>query len=457
MNIDDLISQYIDGDLSEREDERLRSALSEDSDKKKEFDFAVNLHYAMKEDAKNIQIPSALVSDTQDRILMRIMNEKPLIQKQIDRKKFAYRAISAAAAVILFGFSMIKDLPEVRDTYTANKLAKTELTANDKSSSSRSNDRINTQNGSEIKHSKAQRSVQYKSDLVAVVKNTGISSLVDKDAMKALAPENGGKSADVSEPVLSINSDLPKSKSMNEAENRDETNFASSQSRNYFASKNQFALTAGDDNKVSPVFTNQNYRFNSELLESLGESVNTKIETNTYISSNIYNNVSSKGATTLASLTQSIGVRLNENSAIGFEFGYMNFQRFNTKDILVRDENGNLYSDNLNTRNPGVPVPTIRVPFTFKQDFRIFLGAMFYEFNALDAGFLKINTRLGIGGTKAGLINFGRLTAAFNIYNGITANIGVDAKLFQSELGLDNPRKDWRHSFSIVYGLKFDL
>jgi hypothetical protein len=58
MNLDKLISKYIDGELSIKEDLILRELIANDKDAKAAFDSDINLHYLLQNDAKSIEVPS---------------------------------------------------------------------------------------------------------------------------------------------------------------------------------------------------------------------------------------------------------------------------------------------------------------------------------------------------------------------------------------------------------------
>ena len=70
MNLDSLLSKYLDGELTHDEDEQLRSLLSEDKDAKVDFDSAVLLNAAMKDDSESILVPEEVSQETEDNILM---------------------------------------------------------------------------------------------------------------------------------------------------------------------------------------------------------------------------------------------------------------------------------------------------------------------------------------------------------------------------------------------------
>src|SRR5690606_24961107 len=74
MNIDNLISKYLDGELSEAEDLKLRNIITSNDKARDIFNSYIDLHIAAKEDAKSIQTPADLKSDTEDLVLMNIMN-----------------------------------------------------------------------------------------------------------------------------------------------------------------------------------------------------------------------------------------------------------------------------------------------------------------------------------------------------------------------------------------------
>ena len=75
MKLDDLISKYLDGELSYDDDIKLRQMLKDNPDAKADFDAAVLINATIREDASMIKTPSDLLANTEDLVLMRILAE----------------------------------------------------------------------------------------------------------------------------------------------------------------------------------------------------------------------------------------------------------------------------------------------------------------------------------------------------------------------------------------------
>lgn len=114
MNLDELISKYLDGELSNSEDKELRRLLSEDDVAKQSFDAHVLIHAAMKEDASSILPSKELIGRTEDRVLSKILSDKEEEYKPVmvpfffRRRAFAFGG--ALAVLLLISVIIISNL-----------------------------------------------------------------------------------------------------------------------------------------------------------------------------------------------------------------------------------------------------------------------------------------------------------------------------------------------------------
>ena len=119
MNLDKLISKYLDGELNRSEDNELRRLLSDDFVAKETFDAHVLIHAAMKEDAKTITPSAELVSNTEDLILNKFLSEQsfsmPASTSRMHSRTFAYASL--VALLLIFSFISISDL----NIYSSNE------------------------------------------------------------------------------------------------------------------------------------------------------------------------------------------------------------------------------------------------------------------------------------------------------------------------------------------------
>lgn len=113
MNLDNLISKYLDGELTHQEDLYLRELISNDELARDTFNSYVDIHLAAKEDSKDIEIPEDLVSDTEDKVLMKIMNQTPVSNRTVSAsifRSFSFKISSMVAAILIFAVLPISDI-----------------------------------------------------------------------------------------------------------------------------------------------------------------------------------------------------------------------------------------------------------------------------------------------------------------------------------------------------------
>ena len=111
MNLNDLISDYIDGELDQKGDNLLRSLMSEDEKARSEFDDAVLVHMACKEDADAIDAPKELIRETEEKILMKFIGAQPVSTDTVYKKVYRSKAVSVFVVLFfLIGVARIHDL-----------------------------------------------------------------------------------------------------------------------------------------------------------------------------------------------------------------------------------------------------------------------------------------------------------------------------------------------------------
>ena len=109
MNHDELISRYIDGELSPQEDRALREMISADPELSREYQFALDLHFACAVDGKELEPPVDFALAVEDMILSRM--EQANVKKT--RPSLAWtRKIGLAFTVLFLVVSQISDYEE---------------------------------------------------------------------------------------------------------------------------------------------------------------------------------------------------------------------------------------------------------------------------------------------------------------------------------------------------------
>lgn len=100
MRLEVLITKYLDGELTAVEDRELRQLLSQNPEAKSAFDLSVSLHHALRKDA-HLTVPSPqLVRETEERVLMSILNH-PAPRQPKKEKRFL--ALFSTGSAVLTG------------------------------------------------------------------------------------------------------------------------------------------------------------------------------------------------------------------------------------------------------------------------------------------------------------------------------------------------------------------
>lgn len=459
MNTDDLISKYLDGELSDTEDALLRSEVSENPKIKEDFDDAIFMHYSLKEDAKSLKLPDDLRINTQDAVLMRIMNEQPVLKKLQTRREILSKISYAAAAILVFGFSFISEFPALK---YYNQLASYQSKELDKANRipliSVSTDLAD----SDVQMDKAVNPIKnesVRSSKVQTINNAIVNSAenmnVAKDAFRLLNPNILsddvsvlGDSTDNSEILIAVSQ-------INEIENPHSSNnfeidFSKSAVQQNSFSMSEYSMAKTGNIEFGNSNSIENY-YNNQML-------NPDVELTTCFGTNLSNNVFDKDQGTLSlGLSQSIGYRLNNSHKVGFEFGYMNYSFLETKMIKVPLDNFT-ESARIEIQNPNNSGPTILVPIYNTMEARTIWGTMFYEYRLIDLDYFTVEARLGVGGSKDGLLSLSRFTGSIELFNGLSFNVGLDGRMFYTTLP-NNSSDDakFRSAVSVIYGIQLNL
>lgn len=456
MNFEDLISKYIDGELNELEDVKLRQLISSDPLKKKEFDRAILLHYAIKDDARSITPPASLIGETHDKIMMKIIADQPVIQRQIKRKVAVRRAV-ALAAVLLFGFSIITDININKFGGFAQNSEQTKTETVEKTNGQNANgsseNRSFLAQRSEVTN--AQRNVRYTKSISNNL-NIGIA----KEALGALKPREDNSDVLSELPASLSLSEINSNEEVNVDEVSDEVNSIAERSIYSFQDQLSRDYNSNNLNDATARF-NTTISGSKSLMNQLMSLDNTP--TDVVINTNVTNTFStslknSEGKTPEPSLSQSIGYKFGEKHVIGLEFGNMNL--YYDENVTISVPISSYTNGGVEGQNDVIIIPgggeSTQVPLQFTKDSKLFWGSMFYKYSFLDLSFLDLNASLGFGGSKYGMINYYRLNSSLELIDGIYLNLGIDGRLFMTNIpnSIDKGEK-LQSALSFMYGIQF--
>lgn len=443
MKLDELISKYLDGELSYKEDEQLRNLLKQNPEAKAEFDTAVLLHSAIREDAQKIQTPPDLLKNTEDVILLRILSasEQPLVSKDKRRYIAWIPALSFIFAIfmiatIFFVTNSNKDQQNIREIarIIENIPSSSQLTAQ--------NQFLTT-------------AVQNKS-LIPSINNTSnnpkLNEIISDTQSKTTINDNifsFTKNMDAFEQhqVVLMENNLNNQTSFS----NDYSATIQYQSNNSELTTNRQIFTALNNS----IAKSNNFNFKTTTIPNLNLSLldnfNTPVNLSTMYSTNNFSKSNKKFTT----LSQSVGYDCSENLAFGLEFGYTNYTYDRITTIKVPVSAGALNSKLEVGNNVEQTGDFIYLPVNLEQDYNQYWVSTFMDYNILSINPISLNTRVGAGFSGIGGLFYSRLLTEIELYNGIFLNIGGEVKSFKG-LG-HNAEKQFITTGSVIYGIQLKL
>ncbi len=490
MDYEDLISKYLDGELSPSEDEVLRSEIAQNPDLKMDFDDSIFVHYALKEDAESLKVPEDLKINTQDLVLMKIVGDRPNIIK-MDNRISAFRQFAASvAAVILLGFANINDYSMFRHlselyTYQTNQINQQieseqaiEANANAgkarKNNSRKNNIRENkTTNNYSNNFGLSSRKIENKTQIEESNSNAEIEEVA---TTSILMNSNSSNKIEIQQPTIAAPiamNVIDKLKSSEVSPVLAKKAVANTDAKSQEMSR----LLAGNiQNNVSGInaqsshisFDNSNYaknniRYidannwtnNNRFNNTLNSDPLVNLEINSYYSSNSISNTLKDPDTKLSmGFSYSIGYGIDQKHKFGVEVGSIN-QRYTVVEMLqvpvtvyTNDPSGSATA----------PGPTVLMPYERNNSLNYIWGSAFYEYNLLNYNDFVLDGRINIGANSLGLMNVSRLTASYHLLNTVKFSVGLDNRMFYiNDFSISGTPRKLINSFGLVYGIQLSI
>jgi hypothetical protein len=473
MDIELLINKYIDGELTQSEDEQLRKQLASDPEFKSKFDASVETQYLLAKDADSVIVPEKLVKNTEEVVLAKIMGKSAELEE--DRRKvipFYLRWAGYSAAAGLAIFALIFNLGSQDDNQTdfSDNTARNYITVDDYQAydtplliekdldipfqqsvsvfsnqaievkSTNSNDiELNGQSNSGGNTIGSRVATGISSDALAndnVEKTETVSSTISDD------PEIEKTFTIVENPLNYENSSILGDKNNEESLEEEvlsgtvypeyeNTNGLSSQFR---SGVNQLAdkKTVYDQNTT----TEQAY-------------INAVQKRNWVVNTNLTNDIgafsTNENDEFISNYSISAGYRVSNNSLLGMEIGNSNLL-INTVETRI-----------INT-DPNDPTSNqITVPVNVPHNLNQLWGSVFYEYNFNIIEKLDFSPRIGLGMGQAGAVGFGRVMLRYDLFNGIGLRAGAEYRGmgFHRE-GFTSPIPFYG-STSFIYGIDYSF
>lgn len=476
MSLDKLISQYLDGELTHEEDVELRELLRDDISAKHEFDAAVFLSAALREDAESISTPEDVFRDTEDLIMMKFMEALPASEEKKRRKIFfsfnldflqnwSMKPAFAMAAVLVIVGSAI-GIWQIDEQNKPNQTLNNTFSSAIGSGSQSSKAELSTEEESHTKAQKALNSIIAKPARVVektakirtyTNSNTNLNLVSSRELSNTIPVEelssNQNNSAinNASEQELAvIDKILIEESSLNQYS---PININTNGNQDIMVMNTMQNLNTNDVVKLSNTITNS-YEINSTILypnsnwfESNSMTLGTYVgnELATVAGTNV--NIRTKN-----NYSQSFAYSTSESVKIGFEVGLTEYEYDELSAVRISTKGASIKILGLdpigNSSNSGVILPII-----LNRDEKLIWAAGFIESSILSNELMTLNGRLGAGATNYGGLGYAKLLGSVNVYHGFNLTIGADTRIYNLKVGHDN--SSWKASAGIIYGLQF--
>lgn len=454
MNLDDLISNYLDSELSQDDDARLRSAISEDAFFREKFDASVELHMNLKEDAASIETPDKLFRETEDIIMMKILSQPPIILPKANPWQKIYRITSVAAILLLFFVFRIEDL---HLGFSMGDVPTPSIGTNEGPSVQTSVQRVHNTarpakkaTGSQVVAGSEAFSGGAAAGSGLITDNKGNLEGQNINGLQPASADNDP--ADML--VLEKPSAVEENKSTATGWDRDEkasfTNDIGNRNLNNILGQPAASQTVMAAKPVPHGPSAQPALGFENILQ------NNEVQISSFMASDFYHGgMDASTDNPAANISQSVAYALNKSDRIGMEVGYTEFSYVDKAVILVPSSSTSHSGGSVEVLQSGVYHEYVEYTMKVSRQKQLFWGAAFYENTFFSKYGLSLQGRLGAGGTSDGPMGYARLFAKYEVLPGVCLTFGSDARLFYAILqNAELKDKNLRSSASLIYGLQ---
>lgn len=516
MNYDELISGYFDGELTPKEDETLRQEMANNPDVKADFDDAVFMHYALKNDAETLKVPEDLKRNTHDLVMMRMLadkanslpkdkiltnvNTKPNIDDKtavsakatiIKRWHTAMHFAASVAAVLILGFVNVSEYSIFRHlndlyTYQNDHFDVTKINQKKQNTTNTKivyrniiiRETINSEEpalnqaaetGETIIDNSAESQAKIESTTPTEAnpaKNEIMSMLAHNMETNSTADDNAMNANDViSNLNTSNNTNIDNIISSN-----DNTIYSNYEAKDEVSASNDIAV-ADLSNDVTATKAMQTM---ANALGADGLSFSKNIEDpSSWINSNKMGFYNDKGNVQLELKSFYAGrsvfntymnsdhmISLGFSQSIGYSLDGRN--KFGVEIGSINQTSSRVemmevqYPQFSVGDAPLSPGPKVLLPYQRDDNINYLWGTLFYEYKFIEEGNFNLDGRINIGANSKGAMNILRLTASYKILGAINLSIGLDNRsFFVKSLTNKAAKSQFINSMSLIYGLEF--
>jgi hypothetical protein len=444
MSLEYLISKYIDGELSQTEDNTLRQMLKDNPYSKEKFDMSVELHLDLIDDRESITVPSALYKRTEEAVLMKILANAPAVVSlpKPNKQRFTYQILSFAAMISFFA------LVTLFNTSDSNHPRIIEFLGNN-SKINIDNQRIEGKTKNSSNFSKSNKSIQSMNNLldnnneiIAVQSVNSVNNPVEILNNKNEIIAHSNNSSNIETDKLESKEIVPGANSIiNQKIN-------SNLMINPLMDKYQERNIPQNTLSGNPI---------SGMIPLSGKI--TSVQLTTLMSQDfVRTGISTSGNSPVISMSQSLGYNIDDHTSFGLEFGIIELQYDYVKYIPVGSSpSGNGNGIGVNTPFDGSNGSKIYVPVSLEHQQQIIWGLAFYDTKIISYGNFSLSGRLGLGATDDGPLGLSRVFARYRVFDGLSLTAGAEGKIFMMKTPLLETSKSTISSYGFVYGVQFNF
>ena len=491
MNLDDLISKYVDGELNQNEDNELRKILSEDESARDAFDTDVFIHSAIKEESENIRPSARLLSETEDRVLMKILASQPIVGDTVYPRRKYFAFASAVMAILILGFLKINDFQifndkmglalileqERRNIDNSYILSQIESEGPELLTIVNPHEKVNVNHSAGLlARTSNVNSSRNNNTVVSIASNTG--SVIGNENMQfSVGTENSEIVENLN--TVSTKTDMRLSSS-------DGNNISNKDNMTTDNLKAQLPVSAKQTNSVmlSPEKTIQMNPSNITMNNVQPSVVNpmnnpfpvnqnfygtpTNIRLASFFGTNLMNTgfeqANLKNSQVISNFSQSIACELTSSQRIGLELGYSQFSYDDQRIGRIPTSSVVRLGDITSKRHgveelyPSGDGNNITFPYTVNVNKQILWGSAFYEQVIFNIDNLSFTGRLGVGGTNDGALGYAKFYGQYDLFKWLSVTVGADGRYFKSAINSQLIQSnDWKSSLSIIYGFQLKM
>lgn len=418
MNLDLLISKYIDGELTESEDKLLREMIINEPYAKELFDRAINVHLLIKEDSSSIETPPELKFAVQSYINSLTQSNN---HKTKSNKRLKFNKLAKTMPILILLIAIVFRIDDGINNHTTTQ----------------SNyDNIYVQENSSYEITKTEPHNQNK--IQNVYKTT-------KSPVKVTKPSD-----------LTENLHIPLNFEAQGNEQNEIIDLTLIDEAGLFSKENENNINniqRDIKNSIASTIESETYKPEPNLLNILNfrTQSNYDVTINSFLSSELYSSERDNDLKMITNLSQSISYSINNNERMGIEVG---FREYSYKENF-------LVSVPISALPPNVKVEILDHSFekhyTYKSEVelnkKIFWGAAFYESTIFKTNHFTFDTRIGIGSSNEGAMLYSRILSKYELFSGFSIAVGCSGMLYQSNF--ENFDNQIQRAFLLTYGLQF--